>query len=155
MASWSEIDKLEPDFARRARELFDVHKHKTLATIRKDGSPRISGTEMSFVEDDIWFGGMPNSRKALDLRREPRFALHGPTVDPSDNWKGDVKISGRAEEVDDERLKRKVAGPEGPPGDFHLFRADIAEVVVTAVEGNYLKIDLWQEGKGLRSFKRT
>ena len=155
MASWSEITTEEPEFAERARKLFDVHKHKTLATIRRDGSPRISGTEIAFVENDIWFGGMPNSRKALDLRREPRFALHGPTVDPSNDWQGDVKLAGRVEEVDDEDLKRKIAGPGGAPGDFHLFRADITEVVVTAVEGNYLKIDLWQEGKGLRSFKRT
>lgn len=155
MASWSEISTEEPEFAERARKLFDVHKHKTLATIRKDGSPRISGTEIAFVQNDIWFGGMPNSRKALDLRREPRFALHGPTVDPSDGWQGDVKISGRVEEVDDEDLRRKVAGAEGPPGDFHLFRADITEVVVTAVEGQHLKIEMWREGKGLRVFKRT
>ncbi|MEX0791283.1 MAG: pyridoxamine 5'-phosphate oxidase family protein [Actinomycetota bacterium] len=155
MASWSEIETAHPDFAGRATELFEVHKHKTLATLRRDGAPRISGTEMSFVDGDIWFGGMPNSRKALDLRRDPRFALHGPTVDPSDNWKGDVKISGRAVEVDDEAMRRKVAGAEGPPGDFHLFRADITEVVVTAVEGSYLKIDAWREGVGLRSFKRT
>jgi hypothetical protein len=155
MASWAEIEAAEPEFAERARELFDVHKHKTLATIRKDGSPRISGTEMSFVENDIWFGGMPRSRKALDLQRDPRFALHGPTVDPSAGWKGDVKISGRAEEIHDEEMMRKVAGPEGPPGPFHLFRADISEVVVTAVEGNYLKIDHWVEGRGIRSHKRT
>lgn len=155
MASWSQIEMEEPEFARRAKELFGVHKHKTLATLRKDGSPRISGTELSFVEDDIWFGGMPNSRKALDLQRDPRFAIHGPTVDPSDDWKGDVKISGRAVEVQDDEVKRKVAGSEGSGGDFHLFRADIDQVVVTAVEGNHLKIDLWEEGKGLRSFKRT
>jgi hypothetical protein len=155
MASWSEIEVAHPELAGRARELFDVHKHKTLATIRKDGSPRISGTEITFVEGDIWFGGMPGSRKALDLRRDPRFALHGPTVDPSDSWKGDVKIAGRATEVDDEAMRRKVAGPEGPPGDFHLFRADIAELVVTAVDGGYLKIDSWNEGTGFRTFKRT
>jgi hypothetical protein len=155
MASWSEIERSEPEFAKKAKALFDVHKHKTLATIRKDGSPRISGTEISFVEDDLWFGGMPQSRKALDLQRDPRFALHGPTVDPSDNWQGDVKISGRAEEIHDQELMRKVAGPEVPPAPFHLFRADIHEVVVTAVDGNYLKIDHWVEGKGLSSHKRT
>ncbi|CAN5841211.1 pyridoxamine 5'-phosphate oxidase family protein [soil metagenome] len=155
MTSWSKIETAHPEFASRARELFDVHKHKTLATIRKDGSPRISGTEISFVDGDIWFGGMPDSRKALDLRRDPRFALHGPTVDPSDNWKGDVKISGRALEVDDEAMRRKVAGSEGPPGNFHLFRADIVQLVITAVEGNYLRIESWSVDRGLRSFKRT
>lgn len=27
---------------------------------------------------------MPNARKGADLRRDPRFALHSPTVDPTD-----------------------------------------------------------------------
>lgn len=156
MASWAEIAAAHPEFAGRARELFDVHKHKTLASLRRDGSPRISGTEVSFVGDDLWFGSMLRSRKALDLLRDPRFALHGPTVDPGDDWKGDVKISGRATEVDDASVKATInEGIEGgDPGEYHLFRADIAEMVVTAVEAGYLKIEVWREGRGLADFKR-
>lgn len=69
--SWRTFEGAQPELARTARLLFDVHKHKTLATLRGDGSPRISGTEISFVGDDIWFGAMWHSRKALDLRRDP------------------------------------------------------------------------------------
>lgn len=156
MASWAEIAAEHPDFARRAKELFDVHKHKTLATLRRDGSPRISGTEMSFVAEDVWFGGMWKSKKALDLRRDPRFALHGPTVDPSADWKGDVKLSGRATEVDDDAVKRRIneAG-EGDPGPYHLFRADIDELVITSVQENELVIEVWRDGGGLQTHKRN
>lgn len=154
MASWADISRAHPDFARRAKELFDVHKHKTIATLRRDGSPRISGTEISFVEDDIWFGGMWQSRKAQDLQRDPRFALHGPTVDPDANWKGDVKMSGVVEEVEDEDVKRRLGEGSGDLS-FHLFRAVIAEMVITAVVGDHLQIDVWQDGKGVRTFSRT
>ncbi|HEX2052489.1 MAG TPA: pyridoxamine 5'-phosphate oxidase family protein [Actinomycetota bacterium] len=156
MASWTGIVEAHPDFAGRGRELFDVHKHKTLATLRRDGSPRISGTEISFVGDDIWFGGMWMSQKARDLRRDARFALHGPTVEPDDKWKGDVKIAGTAEEVEDDEVKRKIAEGSGT-GDmrYHLFRADISEMVITSVAGNELQIEVWKQGKGLSVVRRT
>jgi hypothetical protein len=98
---------------------------------------------------------MWRSKKALDLRRDPRFSLHGPTVDPSGDWNGDVKLSGRAEEVEDDAVKRRIneAG-EGDPGPYHLFRADIAELVITGVKGNELVIEVWREGEGLQTFKR-
>src|SRR5581483_7564801 len=88
--------------AARVQALFDAGRHKTIATIRRDGSPRISGIEASFVEGDLSFGSMWLAVKALALRRDPRFALHSPTgeVDPA-TWPGDAKISGRAEEVTD------------------------------------------------------
>ena len=45
MASWSEFAAAAPALAERVKTRFDSHKHKTMATIRKDGGPRISGTE--------------------------------------------------------------------------------------------------------------
>jgi hypothetical protein len=48
MATWDEITTAAPDLADAVRQRFDAHKHKTLATLRGDGSPRISGIEASF-----------------------------------------------------------------------------------------------------------
>jgi len=45
MVSWSEVEKAEPEFAARVRQSFESRKHKTIATLRADGSPRISGIE--------------------------------------------------------------------------------------------------------------
>src|ERR687890_1233267 len=100
MASWHQVEQAEPDFAQRGRELFDAHKHKTIATLRADGSPRISGIEASFEDGELTFGSMSRARKGADLRRDPRFALHSATVDPPDyaqaaQWPGEAKISGR------------------------------------------------------------
>src|SRR6201991_1640105 len=100
MASWRDFEQAEPEFAQRVRALFDARKHKTIATLRADGSPRISGIEATFEDGELTFGSMPNARKGADLRRDPRFALHSATVDPVEGseaqWPGEAKISGRA-----------------------------------------------------------
>jgi hypothetical protein len=162
MASWREIEAQAPELAALAREFLDAHVHKTLATLRKDGSPRISGTEMSFVDGDLWLGGMHKSMKALDLRRDPRLALHSASMDPPDDpsaWEGDAKLAGRAEEITDPERKAAVskgAGGGEPPGPYHLFRVDVTELVVTRVGDppDHLVIESWREGEGLRRVQR-
>ena len=158
MASWSEIEAAAPELAARARATFDAHRHKVLATLRRDGSPRISGIEASFTDGELWLGMMPGSRKALDLRRDSRLALHSASVDPPDDpaaWAGDAKLSGRAVEVEDPELLRRLgAGDEAEAA--HLFRVDVTELVHIRVgdPADHLVIDLWQEGKGLSSRQR-
>ncbi len=118
MASWGEIETVAPDLARLARGLLEAHVHKTLATLRADGSPRISGLEAKFIEGDLWFGSMPGSRKGADLARDPRFALHSGSIDPP-GWQGDAKLSGIAEEIVDPGRKVeifKAMGAEGRVG---------------------------------------
>jgi Pyridoxamine 5'-phosphate oxidase len=149
VASWSEVEAEAPELAARARSLFDAYKHKTLATLRRDGSPRVSGTEIGFAEGELWFGSMPRAVKALDLQRDPRFALHSPLGDD-----GDAKLAGRAEEVTDAERFAALSGAE--PGSFHLFVADITELVTVAVGDppDHLVIESWHEGRGLTRRER-
>jgi hypothetical protein len=146
VTSWREVEAAVPEFARRVQALFDAHKHKTIATLRADGSPRISGIETTFADGEITFGSMPDARKGSDLRRDPRFALHSATVDPVEGheaqWPGEAKIAGRA------------VLTEGPDGD--AFRADITEVVLTHLndEATLLVIEWWTPAHGLRSVER-
>jgi hypothetical protein len=102
---------------------------------------------------------MPGSRKALDLRRDPRLALHSASLDPPDDpttWAGDAKLSGRAVEVDDPALKERFAGGGGQPDESHLFRVDVTEVVHTRVgdPADHLVIELWQPGRDVRRMER-
>jgi hypothetical protein len=151
MASWNDVETSEPEFAARVRELFDAHKHKTIATLRADGSPRICGIEVEFAGGELTFGSMPGSRKGADLRRDPRFALHSASVDPPEGneagWAGDAKVAGRA--VHAGELDGEV------PGD--LFRADLDEVVRTGLNdtGTALVVETWRPGAGLRRIVRT
>jgi hypothetical protein len=121
--------------------------------MRRDSSPRISGIELILAEGEVWFGCMPQSLKALDLMRDPRFALHSGTEDPPD-WKADAKIAGRAEEETDPERKEAIVKGEAPPGPFHLFRLDVNELVVTGVEGDRLVIESWHEGRGVTRRER-
>ena len=152
MVSWSEVEKAEPEFAARVRQSLQSRKHKTIATLRADGSPRISGIETEFVDGELTFGSMSGARKGADLRRDPRFALHGPTCDPPDGrpaaWPGEVKIAGRV------RWGGELAG-EGSSGD--LFRADVEEVVFTSLNAgaSALVIESWRAGRGLVQVERA
>jgi len=141
VSSWAEIAAAEPDFATKVRSIFDAHKHKTMATLRRDGSPRISGIEMEFSDGEVFLGMMPASVKFADLQRDPRVALHSasedpPTEDPA-SWTGDAKIAGRAIEV--------------PEKEFKKFRIDISEVVLIRVgrPADHLVVESWHPGRGL------
>ena len=156
VTSWSEIEAEAPELAARAGGIFDRHVHKTLATLRRDGSPRISGTEIIFAEGELWMGSMPRAVKALDLRRDPRFALHSASEDPPGR-EGDAKLAGRVEEIEDPERKAAVFGGKHTEGGAHLFRADIGELVVTRVGGDppdHLVIESWHEGRGISRRER-
>ena len=144
MPSWSDFEAAAPELAARVRERFAAHGHKTMATLRRDGSPRISGTEAQFEDGELWIGSMPNALKARDLQRDPRFALHSASEDP-DVWTGDAKVAGVAEEVE---------SPHGPGS--HRFRLDLREVSAVELddERKHLIITVWTPEAGVRTMKR-
>ena len=147
MASWSEFEQAAPDLAAAVAERLDAHVHKTLATIRADGSPRISGTETQRRDGELYIGSMWRARKARDLQRDPRFALHSGSDDPP-GWHGDAKLAGVAEEILDEAA-------EGAPS--HLFRLDIREASVVHLNDtrDALVIDIWTSRNGRRKLTRA
>jgi hypothetical protein len=156
MPTWEEVSAAAPDLAAAVRRRFDAHKHKALATLRQDGAPRISGTEVSFRDGELWLGMMDRSRKALDLQRDPRLALHSPMLD-EEMADGDAKIAGRAIEVADEATKHAQMTGDEPPGPFHLFRVDVNEIVRITLGGDppdHLVIESWHEGAGLKRVER-
>jgi hypothetical protein len=168
MASWGEIERQAPDLAREARTLLEAHVHKTIATLRADGSPRISGIEAKFIreagineagiEDNLWFGSMPGSRKSADLARDPRFSLHSGSDDPP-GWRGDAKLSGVAEPIFDQARKLqifKAMGAEEVDDASELYRVDVRELAVTRLteKKDELAIAWWSETGGARSITR-
>ncbi len=161
MARWSEVEDQVPDLAARATELFALNRHKTMATLRADGAPRISGTELEMRLGDMWIGSMTGARKAIDLQRDGRLAIHSASIDPGpDNtdWPGDAKVSGVAFEVHDHAVIAQWAGDQAtpPPGGFHLFRIDVHELVLTALNARHdaLVVDWWSETTGIGHAER-
>ncbi len=151
MASWAEFASAEPVLASRVEERFAIRKHKTLATLRKDGSPRISGIEVEFANGEIFLGMMPGSLKLRDLERDPRLAVHSPTDDPPEGnargWPGEAKLAGYALEVD---------SADSSAAGGRRFRLDITEVVFTHLNEacDQLVVESWHPGKGTRRLER-
>ena len=157
-ANWAAFVTAEPDLAGTVEKRFGAYTHHILATLRKDGSPRTSGLEVRFLNGELWLGMMPDSLKALDLRRDPRFALQANPGEGTGMGGGDVRISGRAVEVpeDDTETRARYAEEVEPPEPFHLFRVELTEVVRTYVEDEtYLVVQIWTPGTPLRTIKRT
>jgi hypothetical protein len=159
VARWADVENEVPELAQRAQKIFDAYKHKTLATLRPDGWPRVSGIEAEFWNGEIWLGSMPDSRKSGDLERDPRFALHSATADPN-LTDGDAKLTGLAVPASREELVAYVGrlqetAEEVPEGDFDLFKVDAKELVVIRIgePADHLVIETWREGR--RGFVRV
>jgi Pyridoxamine 5'-phosphate oxidase len=151
VANWSEVEHAAPELASRVGALLARGKHKTMATVRRDGSPRLSGIETEFEDGELRLGMMPGSRKLEDVRRDPRVALHSPSVDPPEGdpagWPGEARVSGRV---------RDVAYPgEGPEGSY--FAVDVTELVLVEIapSADRLLITSWRPGEQVRRVERT
>ncbi|TWP52928.1 pyridoxamine 5'-phosphate oxidase family protein [Lentzea tibetensis] len=141
MATWQEFERQAPELAKAVRHRFDRDKHKLLATVRKDGAPRITGIETVFEDGQLRVGSMADSWKSRDLKRDPRFALHSTSSDQT-MTDGDARISG-------------TMALHSSSDDADTFTADITEAVTITVEGNELVIVSWHEGKGVSRAVRT
>lgn len=155
--SWADFARAEPAFAAFVRQRLDAHRHRLMATLRADGSPRISGVEATIHGGELLVGGLPGSRKFDDLRRDPRLALHSGSDDPPE-FRGDARVSGVARFVDDETAKVDflAAAGGGPPGPFELVRVLISEVsaVQEAPTRDHLIVSVWKPGRPLRRIER-
>jgi hypothetical protein len=152
MASWHEIEADAPDFARRVRERFASGTNKTIATLRRDGSPRITAIECEFENGEVSMGMMGRSMKLLDVRRDPRIALHSPTIEPpkdASKWLGDAKLAGVLVEIPEP--------PDNPHEGAGFFKLDVREVALTYVTGDppdTLVVESWHPGRGHVRFER-
>ncbi len=156
MVTWQQFADAEPAFAAAVWSRFASAKHHVLATLRRDGSPRVSGTEVRIVGPNLTLGSMLNAVKAADLHRDGRFALH---VNPGDGsmTDGDAKLAGIATEITDPELKAAaLSGLEADPGPFHLFHLDLTEAVLTSIAptNDYLIIRTWRPGGPVREVHR-
>jgi nitroimidazol reductase NimA-like FMN-containing flavoprotein (pyridoxamine 5'-phosphate oxidase superfamily) len=133
MASWGAFVAADPTFGRLAKERIERDGLVLVGTLRRNGWPRISPVEPLIVDGQLYLGMMPQSKKALDLERDPRCVVHS-TVSDRAGTEGDVKIYGRAVAIDapdeKERYCRALEERIGwrPEGDFHLFAVDVTDV---------------------------
>ena len=78
-----------------------------VGTIRRDGSPRISGAEPLVMDGDLWLSMMRTSAKAMDLARDRRILLHSIVTGPEPT--AEVKVRGTVHAEDDHDVQRRYA----------------------------------------------
>lgn len=154
MAVWTEFTAQAPNlaaiFMRRHRATGNLCM---LATLRRDGFPRISPMEPLIFEQRLWLPGMPATTKFADLERDPRFCLHTATADPKVT-DGDAKLWGRAQSVTDDALRQRFAddlfaqtGFDLREEEFALFDTDITGASAVEIRGDHLDITVWHPGE--------
>jgi general stress protein 26 len=159
MTSWREVTAAAPELAAEVRTRFEATGLGMLATLKKDGGPRISAIEPFFTDDELWLGSMPDSHKAADMQRDPRIALHAASVDKNVK-EGDAKLDGRAVLVTDtetfEAFRAAFAEAHGgvPDGPFPLFRVDVSGISMLKPAGDHLDIRWWNERDGAQQVDR-
>ena len=140
--TWGTFEHEAPELATAVHGRLTATLHSILGTIRADGSPRLSGLEVHFGDGELWLAMMPDSRKADDLRRDPRFSIHSAP---------DVEL------VDDpETIAGFVARlPQDlPPSGMALFRARLGEASLARVHDGFMVIDIWHPGAAVRQARR-
>ncbi len=153
------------DFADEAPKIAGVfaRRHKAtgnlclLATIRADGSPRISPMEPRIYDGRLLLVGMPNTTKYRDLDRDPRFCLHTGTVDPHVT-DGDAKVWGVAVNDQDPDLHAGFADDLFNESGFDLrgqhfdpfYVADLTSASSLELVDGRLEVTIWKPGEGER-----
>ncbi|MCV7077828.1 pyridoxamine 5'-phosphate oxidase family protein [Mycobacterium szulgai] len=154
MPAWTEFIAEAPNiatlFARRHRATGNLC---LLATLRRDGFPRISPMEPLVFEERLWLPGMPATTKFGDLERDPRFCLHTATADPKVT-DGDAKLWGLAHSVTDDALRQRFAenlfeetGFDLREQEFAFFGTEITGASAVEVKGDHLDITVWKPGE--------
>ena len=168
MASFADVERVEPDLADRVRAILSSTTNAVLGTIRRDGSPRLSGADPYFHDGQLRLWSMPRARKGQDLRRDPRVALHSIPWDSrrrrdgaADVGAADAKVSGTAvlatEPGDLTAFRAWLKSERGfePPEDWDLFTIDIDAVTVISADGGQLVVDRWSTSDGRQTMRRA
>lgn len=148
---WSGFAAASPELAARIRSRFESHLHAVMATLRRDGSPRMSGMEAPIRDGHLWLGMGRDSLKAADLRRDPRFGLHS-APESGELQGGDARIEGEVAPADAYELETFLRGHHHEIDDatpMALFTARIARAVLVRVDGQHLVVETWTPAGGL------
>ena len=147
--NWSEFKLESPELAALGEDRFERTGLVLVGTFRKDGWPRISPVEPLIFEGQLYLAMMWQSRKALDLLRDPRCTVNS-IVSDKDGTEGDFKLFGIAVDVVDLPVRRRYGDalfekigfkPEEP--EFHLFSVNIRSASFSRVEGDGMKHKVW------------
>ena len=142
--SWRAFAAQAPELAAAVENRFAAHLHHVIGTIRADGAPRVSGTEVHVEDGELRIGMMPDAHKLADVLRDPRVEVHSAPIDLQ-LAAGDAKVAGR--------LRYSGPPPDGQPGS--MFDLEIELVSLVRVDGDELELTTWRPDRGVKTIRRT
>src|SRR5262245_61368422 len=138
--SWKTLEIQAPDIAEFGRARLHG-KVSYLATIRKDGSPRVHPFTPIIGEGHFFIFMEPTSPKRHDLLRDSRYAVHCAVTDNSGE-SGEVFVTGKAKFIEDAELRALAFRicPYEAAERYILFEFDIESVMTTEYpDGNAVR----------------
>jgi hypothetical protein len=142
MITWTEMERRQPALAAAGRSMFYQHGIALgfLATVRKDGGPRVHPVCPVLSPAGLHVLILPGPKRG-DLRRDGRYSLHTETFAPPCEDDG-FAVSGRATEVADQATRGIVRdqvladfGALWPDFDeLTLFELSVASCLLTLTQ---------------------
>jgi Pyridoxamine 5'-phosphate oxidase len=156
--NWRDLETAAPEIAHLGGERLEQARVALLATLRKDGSPRISPVEPFLTQGQLIFGAMSWSLKTRDLLRDPRCVLHSAVTGP-DAGEGELKLYGRATEADEEIRNGCRDGwwLERPPEAATVFALTIEQATFISwdTERGRMTVRRWSPQRGFTKTERS
>ncbi len=155
---WRELEIAAPEIARVGEERLDRARVGLLATLREDGSPRISPVEPYLSQGELLFGSLVWSLKTRDLRRDSRCALHSAITGP-DNGEPELKLQGRALEAEGQIRDACQEGwwqAQSPEAAIvFALRIERASLVKWDIAQGQMVVVRWSPDHGLTESRRS
>lgn len=134
MVTWKEFRAARPDLAQAAERLLYQYKvgYAFLATVRKDGAPRLHPVCPAVVDGHLYLF-IDRSPKKADLVRDGRYALH---TFPPEEGDEEFYCAGRADAVNDPQIRAAVVANyhRRPRDDEALFELTLERAMHTIWE---------------------
>ena len=150
---WADLEARQPRLAELGHRRLVEPGVVLVATIRTDGTPRISPVEPLIMDGELWLSMMLGSAKAKDLLRDERILVHG-IVTSRDGADGEFKVRGRARPETSPTIEARYAqrvasdlGWQPEPGHFHLFGVQIDAVTYLRYDDGDQYLTMWPPGR--------
>jgi hypothetical protein len=143
--SWEEFEMLAPDLARFGAQRM-TEGVMYLATVRKDGYPRLHPFT-PFVGAGHLFAFMePTSPKGKDLQRDGRYIIHSLVKDMNGS-EGEFSITGRARLVAESGLREAAerSCPYTPSPRYVCFEFFVEECFTNHYVDGKPQVSRWKE----------
>lgn len=150
---WANLEDSQPRLAELGYRRLIEPGVLLVATIRRDGSPRVSPVEPLIMDGDLWLSMMFGSAKARDLLRDDRILVHS-IVTSRDGADGEFKVRGTARHETSPEINAAYAtrvastlGWQPEPGHFHLFAVRVESVAYLRYDEGDQYLTMWPPGR--------